>query len=44
MPTYLPPSTQTAGVQVNLIYDIVDALFTPKKFFQQLVDVGANML
>ncbi len=44
MPPCLPRSTQRAGVQVNLIYDSVDSLFTPKQFFQQLVDVGANML
>ncbi len=29
---------QHAGVQVNLIYDSVGSLYTPKQFFQQLVD------
>ena len=35
---------QRAGVQVNLIYDSVGSLYTPKQFFQQLVDAGANVL
>jgi cardiolipin synthase len=35
---------QRAGVQVNLIYDSVGSLSTPKPFFQPLIDVGANVL
>lgn len=32
------------GVQVNLIYDSLGSLYTPKQFFQQLMDAGANVL
>ena len=35
---------QTAGVQVNLMYDSVGALSTPKAFFQRLTDGGINVL
>jgi cardiolipin synthase len=35
---------QRTGVQVNLIYDSVGSLSTPKEFFQPLVDAGAHVL
>ncbi len=35
---------QITGVQVNLIYDSVGSLSTPKEFFQPLVDAGAHVL
>jgi cardiolipin synthase A/B len=35
---------QRAGVQVNLIYDSVGSLATPKEFFQLLIDAGAHVL
>ena len=35
---------QISGVQVNVIYDSVGSLNTPKKFFQPLMDAGANVL
>ena len=35
---------QTAGVQVNLIYDSVGSLKTPKEFFQQLSASGIQVL
>ncbi|MDF3888013.1 cardiolipin synthase [Cupriavidus basilensis] len=35
---------QQAGVQVNLIYDSVGSLSTPKQFLQPLVDAGVNVL
>ncbi len=35
---------QAAGVQVNLMYDSVGALSTPKAFFQRLTDGGINVL
>ncbi len=35
---------QRAGVQVNLIHDSVGTLGTPKAFFQQLKDVGVQVL
>ena len=35
---------QLAGVQVNVIYDSVGSLNTPKQFFKPLVDAGANVL
>ena len=35
---------QRAGVQVNLIYDSVGSLSTPKQFFQPLIDAGGNVL
>ena len=35
---------QLAGVQVNLIYDSVGSLNTPKSFFQSLQDAGAHVL
>lgn len=35
---------QLTGVQVNLIYDSVGSLSTPKEFFQPLVDAGAHVL
>jgi cardiolipin synthase A/B len=35
---------QRAGVQVNLIYNSVGSLTTPKEFFQQLTISGANIL
>lgn len=37
-------SKQRAGVQVNLIYDSVGSLATPKEFFQPLRDAGAQVL
>lgn len=35
---------QAQGVQVNLIYDSVGSLGTPKEFFQRLRDGGINVL
>ncbi len=35
---------QATGVQINLIYDSVGSLFTPKEFFQPLEDAGAHVL
>lgn len=35
---------QAQGVQVNLIYDSVGSLSTPKEFFQRLRDAGMNVL
>ena len=35
---------QQAGVQVNIIYDSVGSINTPKEFFQPLIDAGANVL
>jgi cardiolipin synthase len=35
---------QLEGVQVNLIYDSVGSLNTPKSFFQPLVDAGAHVV
>ncbi len=35
---------QLAGVQVNVVYDSVGSLSTPKEFFQPLIDAGANVL
>jgi len=35
---------QTAGVQVNLIYDAVGALRTPKAYFERLRSAGVNVL
>lgn len=35
---------QRTGVQVNLLYDSVGSLSTPKEFFQPLVDAGAHVL
>ncbi|HEY0268729.1 MAG TPA: phospholipase D-like domain-containing protein, partial [Methyloradius sp.] len=35
---------QLEGVQVNLMYDSVGSLYTPKSFFQPLRDAGAHVL
>lgn len=35
---------QRSGVQVNLMYDSVGSLSTPKEFFQTLKDTGINVL
>lgn len=35
---------QAQGVQVNLIYDSIGSLSTPKEFFQRLRDGGVNVL
>ena len=35
---------QQSGVQVNLIYDSVGSLKTPKEFFKKLSDAGVNVL
>lgn len=35
---------QTQGVQVNLIYDSVGTLRTPREFFKRLSDSGINLL
>lgn len=35
---------QQSGVQVNLIYDSVGSLYTPKQFFKPLKDSGGNIL
>ncbi len=35
---------QTEGIQVNVIYDSVGSLGTPKEFFQPLRDAGANIV
>ena len=37
-------SKQRSGVQVNLIYDSVGALNTPKEFFKPLQESGVNVL
>ncbi|MES2500228.1 MAG: phospholipase D-like domain-containing protein [Pseudomonadota bacterium] len=35
---------QQSGVQVNLIYDSVGSINTPKEFFKKLTDAGVNVL
>jgi cardiolipin synthase len=35
---------QRSGVQVNLIYDSVGSLYTPREFFNQLRESGINVL
>ncbi len=35
---------QTGGIQVNVIYDSVGSLGTPKEFFKPLLDAGANIV
>ncbi|HSH72473.1 MAG TPA: cardiolipin synthase [Methylophilaceae bacterium] len=35
---------QQSGVQVNLMYDSVGSINTPKEFFQPLIDSGMNVL
>ncbi len=35
---------QAAGIQVNLIYDSVGCLNTPRPFFQRLIDAGIQVL
>lgn len=35
---------QRAGVQVNLIYDSVGSINTPKTFFEPLIEAGVNVL
>lgn len=35
---------QQSGVQVNLIYDSVGCINTPKEFFKRLADAGVNVL
>jgi cardiolipin synthase A/B len=37
-------SKQTSGVQVNLIYDSVGSISTPKAFFEPLIASGGNVL
>lgn len=37
-------SKQNAGVQVNLIYDSVGSMNTPKAFFMPLIESGGNVL
>ncbi|OIR06705.1 major cardiolipin synthase ClsA [mine drainage metagenome] len=37
-------SKQNAGVQVNLIYDSVGSMNTPKEFFMPLIESGGNIL
>lgn len=37
-------SKQTSGVQINLIYDSVGSISTPKIFFEPLIASGANVL
>lgn len=37
-------SKQNAGVQVNLIYDSVGSMSTPKAFFMPLIESGGNVL
>lgn len=37
-------SKQQSGIQVNLIYDSVGSLNTPKTFFKQLEESGGNVL
>jgi cardiolipin synthase A/B len=37
-------SKQKSGVQVNLIYDSVGSINTPKEFFNQLTEAGVNVL
>lgn len=37
-------SKQKSGVQVNLIYDSVGSISTPKEFFKSLKDSGVNVL
>ncbi len=37
-------SKQRSGVQVNLMYDSVGSLSTPKEFFKTLKDTGINVL
>jgi cardiolipin synthase len=35
---------QQSGVTVNLIYDSVGSISTPKEFFKKLIDAGVNVL
>ncbi len=37
-------SKQTSGVQVNLIYDSLGSISTPKAFFEPLITSGGNVL
>ena len=37
-------SKQRSGVQVNLIYDSVGSMYTPKEFFTSLIESGGNVL
>ena len=37
-------SKQKSGVQVNLIYDSVGSIYTPKEFFRPLQESGGNVL
>jgi cardiolipin synthase len=37
-------SKQRSGVQVNLIYDSVGSISTPKEFFKPLIESGGNVL
>jgi cardiolipin synthase len=37
-------SKQSSGVQVNLIYDSVGSISTPKEFFKPLIESGINVL
>lgn len=37
-------SKQKSGVQVNLIYDSVGSIYTPKEFFKPLQESGGNVL
>lgn len=37
-------SKQRSGVQVNLIYDSVGSISTPKEFFKPLIESGVNVL
>lgn len=37
-------SKQSSGVQVNLIYDSVGSIYTPKEFFAKLKEGGVNVL
>lgn len=37
-------SKQLSGVQVNLIYDSVGSLYTPKEFFKPMQESGVNVL
>lgn len=41
---HLLTSKQQSGVQVNLIYDSVGSINTPKEFFKPLKDSGGNVL
>jgi cardiolipin synthase len=42
--TKLLISKQRSGVQVNLIYDSVGSMTTPKEFFMPLQEIGGNVL